>query len=115
MTVRPYQHEFALIERGDFRIVDCDKGQRDVPFFCGVKKRCSLVSAGIEAQQGKTPAKEVERGAPVGKERVRGPMSGPCCWRIASWIVWRCFGAVRPANRRAFVAIAKMGAEGEPF
>ena len=115
MAVGAHQHEFALVKRGDLRLGDRDDRHRHPALFCGFQERCGCGCVRAKNKERIGLAEEIERRAAVGEERVRRAMTGPCRRDIGSRIVGRGWRSVRPADRRALIAIAKMDAERVPF
>src|SRR3954471_11393659 len=70
MSVRAYQHEAPLVERGDRRVLDVDDLERDVARLGFFRE---FFSRRPEAQQSEAVAKEIERRASVPQPCVRSP------------------------------------------
>jgi len=115
MAVGPYQHEAALVERGNERLGDGGEADRHLALLRGFEQRCRFGDVGAKAEQGEAAAEQIEGRTAVGQEGVRRAMAGPRRRHIHSWIIGRRRATVGQADRRALIAIAEMDAEREPF
>ena len=97
------------------RLGNRGEGQRQIALSRRLQERRRLGRVRAEAEQRKAAPEQIERRAPVGEEGMRRAVAGPRRRHIGSRIVGRRRGAVGPADRRVFVAVAEMGAEREPF
>ena len=99
MTVRPHQHELALVKGGDGRLGDGDEGQRDFALLPGIDEGRRLACIRAEAKEREAFAEQIERGTPVGEPCMRRAMSGPRRLNVDARIVGGRGRAIRPADR----------------